>query len=235
MGLRANMLELAILGEFSTPQHGYELRKRLSTTLGPLRRLSFGSLYPALHRLLEQGLIQVVDPSEVAAMQEAAAMQESPSQVDSLLTTSLLPTKKSRAAKQRAAKQRAPKQGATRSRRQVVYKITPAGEEHLLASLQDAEVDDESMPLTMGLMSRATPATRLNLLKERRAQVVARKEAVRQARSSKDFWIRSRAELDSQQAQTELDWLDRLIETDLAGLQTIFPNKPDTKNVIENS
>lgn len=234
------MLELAILGEFSTPQHGYELRKRLSTTLGPLRRLSFGSLYPALHRLLEQGLIQAVDPSEVAAMQEeamqeAAAAQEPPSQVDSLLTTSLLPTKKARAGKQRAAKQKTPKQGATRSRRQVVYKITPAGEEHLLASLQDAEVDDESMPLTMGLMSRATPATRLNLLKERRAQVVARKEAVKQARSSKDFWIRSRAELDSQQAQTELDWLDRLIKTDLASLQTIFPNKPDTKNVIENS
>jgi DNA-binding PadR family transcriptional regulator len=52
------MLELAILGLlFDTPVHGYELRKQLSTRLGGLRVISYGSLYPALRRLLRAGLI----------------------------------------------------------------------------------------------------------------------------------------------------------------------------------
>ena len=52
------MLELAILGLlFESPVHGYELRKQLSTRLGGLRVISYGSLYPALRRLLRAGLI----------------------------------------------------------------------------------------------------------------------------------------------------------------------------------
>lgn len=43
------------------PLHGYELRKRLSSVLGPLRPLSFGSLYPALHRLTDRAWITAVD------------------------------------------------------------------------------------------------------------------------------------------------------------------------------
>ena len=46
------MLELAVLGLLAEqPLHGYELKKRLSETLGPLWGISFGSLYPALRRL----------------------------------------------------------------------------------------------------------------------------------------------------------------------------------------
>ena len=42
------MLELAILGNLKqAPVHGYELKKRLADTLGPLWGVSFGSLYPA--------------------------------------------------------------------------------------------------------------------------------------------------------------------------------------------
>jgi DNA-binding PadR family transcriptional regulator len=37
--------------------HGYELRKRLSTTLGAFRAFSYGSLYPCLKSLVERGLI----------------------------------------------------------------------------------------------------------------------------------------------------------------------------------
>jgi len=45
-------LELAILGLLSQgPLHGYELRKRVTLSLGPLRAISFGSLYPELKRL----------------------------------------------------------------------------------------------------------------------------------------------------------------------------------------
>jgi DNA-binding PadR family transcriptional regulator len=52
------MLELAILGLlYEAPEHGYELRKQLSTRLGGLRVISYGSLYPALRRLTRAGLI----------------------------------------------------------------------------------------------------------------------------------------------------------------------------------
>jgi DNA-binding PadR family transcriptional regulator len=58
MARKSDVLELAILGTLQdAPLHGYELRKRIATTLGTLRTLSFGSLYPALRDLTERGLI----------------------------------------------------------------------------------------------------------------------------------------------------------------------------------
>jgi DNA-binding PadR family transcriptional regulator len=60
---KAASLELAVLGHLhESPLHGYELRKRLNLLLGWGRLLSYGSLYPALKRLLRAGLI-----TEVAA------------------------------------------------------------------------------------------------------------------------------------------------------------------------
>src|SRR5207342_3209818 len=57
-----HMLELAVLGLLSEqPRHGYDLKKRLSETLGPLWGISFGSLYPALRRLEKSGAIEEVD------------------------------------------------------------------------------------------------------------------------------------------------------------------------------
>ncbi|MHB2022997.1 MAG: PadR family transcriptional regulator [Mycobacteriales bacterium] len=57
------MLEFAVLGLLhESPLHGYELRKRLTTLLGPFRRISYGSLYPCLKSLLNQGWISEDDP-----------------------------------------------------------------------------------------------------------------------------------------------------------------------------
>ncbi|MBA9002104.1 MULTISPECIES: PadR family transcriptional regulator [Thermomonospora] len=54
----SGVLELAVLGLLhETPMHGYELRKRLNALLGMFRAFSYGSLYPCLKQLLEQGLI----------------------------------------------------------------------------------------------------------------------------------------------------------------------------------
>src|SRR5439155_13894310 len=42
-------LDLAVLGHLKEgSMHGYELRKRLAFTLGPLYAVSYGSLYPCL-------------------------------------------------------------------------------------------------------------------------------------------------------------------------------------------
>jgi DNA-binding PadR family transcriptional regulator len=63
MARKAASLELAVLGLLhESPLHGYELRKRLNLLLGWGRLLSYGSLYPALKRLLRAGWI-----TEVAA------------------------------------------------------------------------------------------------------------------------------------------------------------------------
>ena len=52
------MLEFAILGLLQEgPLHGYELRKQLGRRLGGFRAFSYGSLYPALRRLVRAGLI----------------------------------------------------------------------------------------------------------------------------------------------------------------------------------
>ena len=58
MARRGETLELAVLGLLhESPLHGYELRKRLNTVLGWGRVLSYGSLYPALKKLLRAGFI----------------------------------------------------------------------------------------------------------------------------------------------------------------------------------
>ncbi|WP_445256276.1 PadR family transcriptional regulator [Nocardioides aurantiacus] len=58
MSSKAAALELAVLGLLhESPLHGYELRKRLNLLLGWTRLLSYGSLYPALKRMLRAGLV----------------------------------------------------------------------------------------------------------------------------------------------------------------------------------
>ncbi|MCY0878103.1 MAG: PadR family transcriptional regulator [Firmicutes bacterium] len=57
------MYELFVLGELcDKPMHGYWLHHVLSQML-PLRPVSWGSLYPVLQRLEEQGAIEIVPDS----------------------------------------------------------------------------------------------------------------------------------------------------------------------------
>jgi DNA-binding PadR family transcriptional regulator len=56
MSRRSGILEFAVLGLLrESPMHGYELRKRLNTSLGLFRAFSYGSLYPCLKTLVQQG------------------------------------------------------------------------------------------------------------------------------------------------------------------------------------
>lgn len=61
------MLEFAVLGLLhESPLHGYEVRRRLNSRLGPFRALSFGTLYPCLAGLQARDLVSV-DRDEPAA------------------------------------------------------------------------------------------------------------------------------------------------------------------------
>src|SRR3974390_3233662 len=116
------MLELAILGLLSEqPRHGYELKKRLSETLGPLWGISFGSLYPALRRLERAGAIEEVD-GEVAAPRAIIA------------TGSL---------KGDLASARPPRRALPSRRTRKAYRITERGRQHFAELLTDESADDD--------------------------------------------------------------------------------------------
>ncbi|MGQ4514998.1 helix-turn-helix transcriptional regulator [Streptomyces sp. DW26H14] len=56
MSRRSGILEFAVLGLLrESPMHGYELRKRLNTSLGIFRAFSYGTLYPCLKALVASG------------------------------------------------------------------------------------------------------------------------------------------------------------------------------------
>jgi len=64
----APVLEFAVLGLLTEgPLHGYELRKRLSTRFGAVRRVSFGSLYPTLRRMQSAGWVATGGPDPTRA------------------------------------------------------------------------------------------------------------------------------------------------------------------------
>jgi DNA-binding PadR family transcriptional regulator len=68
-GSTAGVLDFAVLGVLhESPLHGYELRKRLNASLGSLRAFSYGSLYPCLRRLQDNGLITVDDSNAAAKL-----------------------------------------------------------------------------------------------------------------------------------------------------------------------
>ncbi len=70
MARRGETIELAVLGLLHEgPMHGYQLRKRLNLMLGWGRVLSYGSLYPALKKMLRNQLIEetTVDDDRAAS------------------------------------------------------------------------------------------------------------------------------------------------------------------------
>lgn len=70
MSRRSGILEFAVLGLLrESPMHGYELRKRLNTSLGVFRAFSYGTLYPCLKTLVTNGWL-IEEPGNVG---EAAA------------------------------------------------------------------------------------------------------------------------------------------------------------------
>jgi DNA-binding PadR family transcriptional regulator len=55
------MYELFLLGKLmERPWHGYEFQRVLSSVLGPVRQVSWGTIYPLLRRMEKVGLIEAV-------------------------------------------------------------------------------------------------------------------------------------------------------------------------------
>ncbi len=191
------MLELAVLGLLKEqPLHGYELKKRLSDTLGFLWGVSYGSLYPALRRLERDGAIEIV-----------TAAPEPPSPASTGSITGDLAAARLRAMAGRLS--------ASSRRTRKAYRITARGDalfsELLLAD--DAHGDDEkSFALKLAFCGHLQPAQRLELLSRRRRVLAERLERQLGVRGTRDDrYTRSLVEHRTKSTQRDLEWVDELI------------------------
>lgn len=190
------MLELAILGLLKEQElHGYELKKRLGETLGPLSSVSFGSLYPALNRLEAAGAVKAVEANAGGA----------PVPMTGSLGGEL-------------AAFRARRATSRGGRARKVYGITERGErlfDELLAAESQGGEDDRSFNLKLAFARHLPPEARIGLFERRRAHLVERlaqaRTSVRAGRERLDSYTRSLVEHSTETTERDISWLDQLI------------------------
>jgi len=205
------LLELAILGLLKEQElHGYELKKRLSETLGPVSRVSFGSLYPALRRLEKTGAIEVSD---------GRGAEQGP-----------FPTTGSLSG-ERAAFRARRTGGGHDARGRKVYRITTAGQalfDQLLAAEDASPEDDRAFQLRLAFARHLAADQRMGLLERRRAQLIERlaraRAAVRGGRDRLDGYARAIAEHSTEVTEHDISWLDRLIAQERSNQDSAAPD-----------
>ncbi len=193
------MLELAILGLLAEqPRHGYELKTRLTETLGPLWGFSFGSLYPALRRLERGG-----------AIEEVGGGSPPTSSTGFVATGSL----KGDLA---AARQRRRTRPTRRTRK--AYRMTEHGRRTFADLLTDETGDDaRAFALKLSFCRYLDAAGRLAFLERRRAQLTQQLARERRpATRTIDRYTRSLLEHRAQSTQHDLEWIDELIARERA-------------------
>ena len=191
------VLELAILGLLKEQDlHGYELKKRLTETLGAFSSVSFGSLYPALGRLERAGAVTAVEATEQPSVPVPAT-----GSLDGEL------------AAYRASRRTTRRSGRSRK----VYRITPRGHElfaELLAADNGAGDDDRLFNLRLAFARFLPPDDRVGMLERRRAHLVerlARARAARKNAQQRDLYSESLAERTTELTERDISWLDRLL------------------------
>jgi DNA-binding PadR family transcriptional regulator len=192
------MLELAVLGLLAEqPLHGYELKKRLSETLGPLWGISFGSLYPALRRLERDGSIVQTEAVETA-------------------TAAFVPTGSLDGDLAAARLRRRPRPSR---RTKKAYTITDAGREAFNRLLEADEPDDErTFALKLSFCRYMTTDARLEFLGRRRSELAQRLSKSRRTPSTRtiDRYTRSLLEHRAASTEHEIQWIDELIAEERA-------------------
>ncbi|HVF52068.1 MAG TPA: PadR family transcriptional regulator [Actinomycetota bacterium] len=188
------MLELPVLGLLKErSMHGYELRKQLSTMLGPFWQVSWGSLYPTLRRLAKEGAVETAPPPKP------------------------FKSKAKTTARSHKAQPAAP---MTSGRRKTVYQITPKGEELFTSILEEtaAAVDAEHFTLKLAFFRYLRPETRLLLLERRRAYLQDKlaqfKANMRDYKERIDSYTLSLQNHGMASTQSDIEWIDELIRNE---------------------
>ncbi len=143
------MLELGVLGLLcERPQHGYELKKRLVSLLGPWTSLSFGSLYPALTRLDKAGyVVGIADQRPMVAPMSGSLRAELAA----------------------FARQSATSPSPGRSKK--VFQITPAGRQRLAELALLPAPDDRYFELCVAFCDQLNSEQRARLFETRSRQL----------------------------------------------------------------
>jgi DNA-binding PadR family transcriptional regulator len=191
------MLELAILGLLAEqPLHGYELKKRLSETLGPLWGISFGSLYPALRRLERSAAIEATETQDASRGGNVSTGSLDGDLAAARLRRRALPGRRTRKA----------------------YRLTDHGRALFAELLTDDHTDDErTFALKLSFCRYLDAADRLALLERRRTQLNERLSKARRAPSRTiDRYTRSLLEHRARSTQHDLEWIDELIAEERA-------------------
>lgn len=204
---------MAILGLLKEQQlHGYELKKRLTESLGPFSSVSFGSLYPALGRLEKAGAVRAVGSGPVA---EGSPARPVP------MTGSIAGEVAAFRARRSAGPSRRANEGRG-ARTRKVYAITDHGHQ-LFSELLEADAggdDDRVFNLKLAFCRFLPPERRLRLLERRRAQLADRLARTRTSRRERlDTYRQSLIDHGAEAAERDISWLDRLIAIERQGGQ----------------
>ncbi|RPF23334.1 PadR family transcriptional regulator [Myceligenerans xiligouense] len=216
MRSRSEVLETAVLGLLNeAPLHGYELRKRLGLALGTFRALSYGSLYPALRRLVQQGLITAVEGDQRPSSDTNTARN---------------------GGRTRPARGTMTNKPALGRRGRIVYELTADGKEHLHTLLTNAGPtawEDENFDVRFALFGQTDAETRLRILEGRRTRLAEQLEAVREAaarsRNRADEYTRELQRFGQEKVEHEVDWIDRLIRAERGRVDSasgVHPKSP---------
>jgi DNA-binding PadR family transcriptional regulator len=210
---RTGVLEFAVLGLLHrTPMHGYELSKQLNSILGAFRALSYGTLYPCLNKLFEEGLIAKEGDMPAAARGATAAR--------------IVAGPRSAAGTRGAAGARGAagtRGGATKGkgRSKIVYRLTAEGKERLqdlLAESGPASWEDEEFGVHFAFFGQTRADIRLRILEGRRSRLEERVEGVRTvlARTAErvDSYTLELQRYGLESVEREVRWLNELIASE---------------------
>jgi DNA-binding PadR family transcriptional regulator len=191
---RTGVLEFAVLGLLHrTPMHGYELSKQLNSLLGAFRALSYGTLYPCLTKLYEEGLIAKEDNAPDRTTVSSAA--PGPDRLG-----------------------QAPRRAG---RSKIVYRLTAEGKERLqdlLAESGPAAWEDDEFGVHFAFFGQTRADIRLRILEGRRSRLEERMEGVRAAlartRERVDSYTLELQRHGLESVEREVRWLNELIASE---------------------
>ncbi|MFF2007746.1 helix-turn-helix transcriptional regulator [Streptomyces sp. NPDC058195] len=195
MSRRSGILEFAVLGLLrESPMHGYELRKRLNTSLGIFRAFSYGTLYPCLKALVANGWL---------AEEPGAVPSEAPPAT---------------------ARAVAPASSLAGRRAKIVYRLTAQGKEHfeeLLSHTGPDSWEDEHFAARFAFFGQTEREVRMRVLEGRRSRLEERLEKMRaslaRTRERLDDYTLELQRHGMESVEREVRWLNELIESERSG------------------
>ncbi|MEU0146595.1 helix-turn-helix transcriptional regulator [Streptomyces sp. NPDC006288] len=195
MSRRSGILEFAVLGLLrESPMHGYELRKRLNTSLGIFRAFSYGTLYPCLKTLVASGWL-TEEPVNVPALPPAST-----------------------------GRGVAPASSLAGRRAKIVYRLTAEGKEHfeeLLSHTGPDAWEDEHFAARFAFFGQTEREVRMRVLEGRRSRLEERLEKMRaslaRTRERLDDYTLELQRHGMESVEREVRWLNELIESERSG------------------